>query len=291
VEIPDFSVTVNGLVLENKYNQYPLIVYKNITYFPMTYNYAGFMGLKSNWYPEARGGAVLFVGVAEQPLKELIYYKASTANGKYYSAGIPSYRIALNTTLSENFLDNGKEEYPVLNFRNITYFPLTWRFTADEFGWSYAWDVASGLRIDTADSFRPLIDDTYIGNHSPSGTTGKTAYFYGDDYYVGYPSGGPAFYPNFDFVVRKRGGEEKRFSLQGIMPDGYWYFNRQIEDNGQSLIGRAEIEPSIDGNIFSIAAVVRGDDEGFGKSYLFRLNLDTCELLGLEPPASLPARN
>jgi hypothetical protein len=235
-EIPDFQVHINGIVMENTYNQYPLIVYKDITYFPMAYHYAAFMGLKSNWYPDARGGAALFVGVTEQPPEELVYYTASTANEKYCDAAIPAYKIALNTTLSEDFLDNGKEEYPILNFRDVTYFPLTWRFAADEFGWEYAWNENSGLRINTGNPFRPVIDDTWIGNHSPNGTTGKTVYFYSDDYYVGYPGGGAAFYPNFDFIVRKRCGEEKRFSLQGIIPDGYWYFNSQTDDNGSGLI-------------------------------------------------------
>jgi hypothetical protein len=283
VEIPDFQVNVNGVAMENKYNRYPLIVYKDITYFPMAYNYAAFMGLKSNWYPDARGGAALFVGVTEQPLKELIYYTGADANGKYCSAAVSTYKIALNTLLSENFLDNSKEEYPILNFRDITYFPLTWRFAAGEFGWEYAWDESFGLRINTGNPFRPVIDDTWIGNHSPNGTTGRTVYFYGDDYYVGYPGGGAAFYPNFDFIVRKRGGEEKQFSLRGVMPDGYWYFNSQTEDNGYGLIKAAEIKPSIIGNIFSIAAVWQADNKE-PQNYLFRLNLDTCEMLGLEPP-------
>jgi hypothetical protein len=165
-----------------------------------------------------------------------------------------------------------------LNFRNVTYFPLTWRFTADEFGWEYSWDEKSGLQINTGDPFRPVIDDTWIGNHSPDGSTGKTVYFYGDDYYVGYPANNAVFYPNFDFVVRKRGGEEKRFSLQGIMPDGHWYYNSQVEDNGYDLIKAAETGPLIDGNIFSIAVVSQEP-----KSYIFRLNLDTCEMLPLEP--------
>jgi hypothetical protein len=84
--------------------------------------------------------------------------------------------------------------------------------------------------------------------------------------------------------VRKRGSEEKQFSLRGVMPDGYWYFNSQTEDNGYGLIKAAEIKPSISGNIFSIAAVWQADNKE-PQNYLFRLNLDTCEMLGLEPPA------
>ena len=44
VTLPTFKVTLNQYEMENKYNQYPLIVYKDITYFPMTYHYADFLG-------------------------------------------------------------------------------------------------------------------------------------------------------------------------------------------------------------------------------------------------------
>ncbi|MFA7079011.1 MAG: hypothetical protein WC147_11470, partial [Syntrophomonas sp.] len=37
VVLPASKVTLNGTVIENATNQYPLIVYKDITYFPMTY--------------------------------------------------------------------------------------------------------------------------------------------------------------------------------------------------------------------------------------------------------------
>ena len=36
VTLPSFSVTLNGQTTGNDYSQYPLLVYKDITYFPMT---------------------------------------------------------------------------------------------------------------------------------------------------------------------------------------------------------------------------------------------------------------
>ena len=33
VTLPDFPVTLNGTAIDNSYRQYPLLVYKNITYF------------------------------------------------------------------------------------------------------------------------------------------------------------------------------------------------------------------------------------------------------------------
>jgi hypothetical protein len=49
VALPAFEVTLNGTVIENATNQYPLIVYKDITYFPMTYYDCRFLGLESVW--------------------------------------------------------------------------------------------------------------------------------------------------------------------------------------------------------------------------------------------------
>jgi hypothetical protein len=44
-------------------------------------------------------------------------------------------------------ISNSKEQYPLLSFRNVTYFPLTWRFAHDEFGWDYKWNTSGGLSI------------------------------------------------------------------------------------------------------------------------------------------------
>ena len=46
VTIPTFQVRLNDVIIDNAYSQYPLIVYKDITYFPMTYYDSRFMGLE-----------------------------------------------------------------------------------------------------------------------------------------------------------------------------------------------------------------------------------------------------
>lgn len=49
VTLPDFPVTLNGTAIDNSYRQYPLLVYKNITYFPMTYYDCRFLGVETEW--------------------------------------------------------------------------------------------------------------------------------------------------------------------------------------------------------------------------------------------------
>lgn len=41
------------------------------------------------------------------------------------------------------------ETWPIFNYNGVTYFPLTYRYAYDSFGWGYQWDSENGLRIDT----------------------------------------------------------------------------------------------------------------------------------------------
>ena len=43
------KVTLNGQVIDNKTAKYPLLIYSNITYFPMTYHLSRFMGVSADW--------------------------------------------------------------------------------------------------------------------------------------------------------------------------------------------------------------------------------------------------
>lgn len=59
VTLPTFAVTLNDTKIDSAHSEYPLIVYRDITYFPMTYHASRFLHLKSNWYQtEPKGYAV-----------------------------------------------------------------------------------------------------------------------------------------------------------------------------------------------------------------------------------------
>ena len=64
------KVTLNGQVIDNKTAKYPLLIYSNITYFPMTYHLSRFMGVGAgmptvNW--TALFGLVNAVGIFFYP--------------------------------------------------------------------------------------------------------------------------------------------------------------------------------------------------------------------------------
>jgi hypothetical protein len=141
VTLPEFKVTINGEEINNNYSKYPLIVYKDITYFPMTYNDCRFLGLESYWKGNTEGLFIETTGVtaAYDP------YRRSVKNNRNQMASVPDFPIKVNGKP----IDNSKEEYPLLSFRDITYFPMTWKFGVDEFGWDYSFDNNNGLVIDS----------------------------------------------------------------------------------------------------------------------------------------------
>lgn len=138
VSLPEFPVKLNGMEMDNQYSQYPLLVYNNITYFPMTYYGSRYLGVETTWSRE--GG----LGVYQNGVRWSWHpYKRYLPNGKTGVAKIHSGVIRVNDIL----IDNSVEDYPLLSFRDVTYFPLTWRFAVEEFGWTYQYNPQDGLTV------------------------------------------------------------------------------------------------------------------------------------------------
>ena len=135
VTLPTFAVTLNDTKIDSAHSEYPLIVYRDITYFPMTYHASRFLHLKSNWYQTEPKGT-LFVGYSDASEDTWTDTPATSKNTVTAKATVADYQIAVNTVDKGKCLDNSAEPYPLLNFRGVTYFPLTWRFAVEEFGWS-----------------------------------------------------------------------------------------------------------------------------------------------------------
>ncbi|HWQ78412.1 MAG TPA: hypothetical protein VN381_06335 [Anaerovoracaceae bacterium] len=141
VRVPGFPVTVNGTTVDNNYDKYPFIVYNDITYFPMTYSGCRFLGLESEWKGNKEGLSIAKTGItaAYKP------YDSKSKNAGSYRATVPAFPIRVNG----KGIDNSSQKYPLLSFRDITYFPMTWEFGVNEFGWDYSFDTKDGLVIDS----------------------------------------------------------------------------------------------------------------------------------------------
>lgn len=173
--IPSCSVTLNGQSVDNTYRQFPLLQYKDIVYFPMTYYDCRFLGIYTDWNEQT---GTLYINT-ENISGAYRKYNWEWKNGKRNEIDICKFNIVVNSKV----IDNSKEEYPLITFRDVTYFPLTWRFAVDEFGWECSYDDKNGLVI-TADNYicKTLeLPDLREAMSPNAATDGKYYYYTGSD--------------------------------------------------------------------------------------------------------------
>lgn len=159
--VPQFDVYIGIEKLEFKNTEYPLLLYKDVTYFPMTYEYVRMLGLTNSW---TDGAFHLSYWGSSWGLPQVVEWKPDVAA---IEGELVSYPIYVNGKL----IDNSKEEYPVFNARGITYFPLTWRFATEEFG----------LRIDWTGDLH-INSDSRLWLDLFASDDGRKAYFDADIY-------------------------------------------------------------------------------------------------------------
>jgi hypothetical protein len=126
VSLPSFKVQINGTMVNSKTAEYPLLVYRDITYMPMTYDYCNLLGLESSWTQE-QGLAVSLRKSGEIPT-----VTESPSNSKNPSR-LTATVVSTSVTINGRKIDNLKEPYPFLRYKDVTYFPLTYQFTNREF--------------------------------------------------------------------------------------------------------------------------------------------------------------
>lgn len=140
-ELPSFSVTMNGVTVDNTQLKYPFILCRDITYFPMTYFDSRFLGIETSYTPEEGLGVTRLDGERGEYFGEI----AECTNPAEFHVSAAKGKIAVGG----KGINNATEEYPLLLFRDVTYFPMTWRFCVEEFRWEYYFDAESGLVINT----------------------------------------------------------------------------------------------------------------------------------------------
>jgi len=143
VQIAPYYTEIDYMSVYNPAVEFPLITYKDITYFPMTYNLCARLGLATGFHESAG----LYITRHDVPtdgsVTGLFGGEANNSYGTYYDAVIPEYPIYLNGIR----IDNTKEEYPLINFRGITYFPMTWHFAVEELGFTTEWSAEKGFKL------------------------------------------------------------------------------------------------------------------------------------------------
>lgn len=140
VQIPDYPIEINGVSIDSTQSSYPLLSYKGITYFPMTWDFSQALGLSVKWDDDAGLTINQDYSIRNKPVQDT---GGSNVLSKAYQARKPGYAVTVNGKK----INNAKEEYPLLEFREITYFPMTWRFAVDDFKWNIGWNADTGFKV------------------------------------------------------------------------------------------------------------------------------------------------
>ena len=219
VKIAPFYTEIQGMSVDNRYVEYPLITYKDITYFPMTFDLCSVLGLVSGF--DSEKGLFITREYTSYYTENPNYFGGNKTNyyNKLYDAVVPTYPIYLNGI----YIDNEKEEYPLINFRGITYFPMTWRFAYEELNFDIDWsekDYSFKLHNDGKSSppYAYGIDGNTVKLQNQITVYDESINEYGDTRYtLSYQ-----YYANYDFdtslqkVYRR---EDTQKSINSGMPD------------------------------------------------------------------------
>jgi len=138
VLVPDYPVVINGIRVNNMHREYPFIWHNGITYFPMTYHDCAFLGVRNEW--TRKNGNV--ITTTESYGEYEPYYDEDGFYNKVLFAVVSEGKITVNGER----ITNRYSEYPILNFNDVLYFPMTWDWCT-EFGWTIEFDNVKGLAV------------------------------------------------------------------------------------------------------------------------------------------------
>lgn len=133
-------VVMNGQQIDSGTARYPLLVYNDITYVPMTYDLSRFMGLTTAWDSVTKTLSI------DRSRDRGPYVPDAGHGAKKGSVSVT--RVVTPVIVCGVSIDNALEaDYPLFLYQGVTYFPLTNNFMVSSFGWTYSWNMNSGLTV------------------------------------------------------------------------------------------------------------------------------------------------
>lgn len=135
-KIADFGINLNGTAVNNAKLAYPVLSYNDITYVPMTYNCAHTLGLETKW----DGSQLTISALDTKPVYTEDVSGVSTV-GKNCDVKKVDFNVYTNGALLGD--DN---DYPFLNYKDITYLPLT-TTVAEALNLSVQWSETTGITV------------------------------------------------------------------------------------------------------------------------------------------------
>ena len=144
VSVADFPIRLNGVLLRQQKDAYfPILVYRGISYLPMTQSHSELLNLMTHWIEEKSMLSISSPWSITLSYTDPSFNAADDMPNKNLSAQPVWYPISINGQL----LDLNNQPYPILNFRNITYLPLTWHIAVELLGLNYRFTAENGLDI------------------------------------------------------------------------------------------------------------------------------------------------
>ncbi len=133
--IADFQIILSGTKINNSALQYPVLSHNYITYIPMTYNTARTLGLETEWdgsslWISQKGDAVYINDVV-----------GSNTLGQSNAVKKVDFDVYINSQLLTQ-----DANYPFLDYKGITYLPLT-SDIANRLNLSVQWNDATGIKV------------------------------------------------------------------------------------------------------------------------------------------------
>ncbi|WP_436236771.1 hypothetical protein [Paenibacillus sp. LjRoot153] len=142
--LPYFPIQINGQDMDITHSQYPFLLYKDITYLPMTWKNFQTLGIEYSW--SETDGLQIWSNrnfpppIHQAPLEQDL---TSKSNASSYLVQVSDVPITMNQTE----INNKTEPYPFLTYQDVTYMPLTWRFVHDLLQIDIGWSDAEGLSL------------------------------------------------------------------------------------------------------------------------------------------------
>lgn len=150
VTYADYPISINGQSIDNHWLPYPFLVYHQVTYVPLTWDFTQALSLSTAF--DSHDGLNVSVSAQNAQINQSITYSDTYRSLESTTfAEFPSFPVIIN----QEPLSDLNSPYPVLVYQGITYLPLTYDFMVNKCQIQYTFDSQEGLALKTANSMTP----------------------------------------------------------------------------------------------------------------------------------------
>lgn len=138
-QVPNTLVKIDGVNINTANAEYPPLLFNNITYIPITFDITSYLDINYNWTDASNLKFSRAIG-----LKNTKQFTQQFTNGSSWGGkSVEIIKVNKGIIANELWVSN---TYPVINYKDINYIPLTYDFLTD-LGLSYTWDTVNGFNL------------------------------------------------------------------------------------------------------------------------------------------------